>query len=277
LLGNSSYGKTITRVDRHRDIKYATPIGASPLVNNRRFRQLDVVVDDELYEVALNKRTVVYGLPIQIGYFVYQYAKLRMLEFYYDFVDAYIPRPLFQYCAMDTDSAYIALAGRDIDALVPEAWREHYFRNRSLWFPAECCDAHVDAYVRCRVAGLAWEGGDCCARRCLFDRRTPGLFKEEWRGDGIVALCSKTYYCFGGDDGAKYSTKGLSKRQNADIDENTFLAVLRDRRSGVGWNRGFQVKDSSVLTYVQERAALSYFYAKRRVLDDGVTTAPILV
>ena len=76
-------------------------------------------------------------------------------------------------------------------------------------------------------------------------------------------MCSKTYYCFGATD--KYSTKGLSKRHN-DIDKDTFLAVLKNRRSGGGFNRGFRVRDSSVMTYIQERAALTYFYGKRKVL-----------
>ena len=108
----------------------------------------------------------------------------------------------------------------------------------------------------------------------MYDKRPPGLFKVEWRGDGFVGLCSKTYYCFGSTD--KYSTKGLSKRQNV-IDKDTFLAVLLNRRSGSGVNRGFRVRDSSVMTYVQDRAALTYFYGKRKVLADGVSTAPLEV
>ena len=43
LLGNSGYGKTVTNVDGHRDVKYCTEIGTSALINNKRFRQLDVV------------------------------------------------------------------------------------------------------------------------------------------------------------------------------------------------------------------------------------------
>ena len=35
----------------------------------------------------MNKSVVKYTLPLHIGFFVYQYAKLRMLQFYYDFVD----------------------------------------------------------------------------------------------------------------------------------------------------------------------------------------------
>ena len=274
LLGNSGYGKTVTNVDRHRDVKYCTEIGTSALINNKRFRQLDVVTEDA-YEIEMNKSVVKYTLPLHIGFFVYQYAKLRMLQFYYDFVDRYVERPLFQYCEMDTDSAYIALAGESIDGLVRADRRAHYFRHRSQWLPAECCDEHEDDYVCDRIAGRPWTVTEsCCFARKAFDKRTPGLFKVEWCGDGFVGLCSKTYYCFGATD--KYSTKGLSKRHN-DIDKDTFLAVLKNRRSGGGFNRGFRVRDSSVMTYIQERAALTYFYGKRKVLADGLSRAPLEV
>ena len=86
LLGNSAYGKTVTNVDRHRKVTYCTEVGTSLLVGNKRFRQLDVVTDNA-YEVTSSKARVTYDLPHHIGFFVYQYAKLRMLQFYYDFVD----------------------------------------------------------------------------------------------------------------------------------------------------------------------------------------------
>ena len=272
LLGNSAYGKTVTNVDRHRNVTYSTEVGTSLLINNKRFRQLDVVTDD-VYEVTSSKSCYHYDLPHHIGLFVYQYAKLRMLQFCYDFIDRYVDRSLFQYCSMDTDSAYIALAGDSIDDIVTSENREHYFRNRSQWLPAECCDEHEDDYVSARIAGRSWTAKEsCCFARKAFDKGTPGLFKVEWRGDGFIGLCSKTYYCVGATD--KYNTKGLSKRHN-DIDKDTFLAVLKTRRSGGGFNRGFRVRDSSVMTYVQERAALTYFYPKRNVLADGITTAPL--
>ena len=272
LLGNSAYGKTVTNVDRHHDVKYCTEVGTSALINNKRFRQLDVVTDDA-YEITSNKARLTYDLPLHIGFFVYQYAKLRMLQFYYDFIDRYVERPLYQYCEMDTDSAYIALAGDSIDDLVAPEHREHYFRNRSQWLPAECCDDHEEEYVCARIAGRSWTATEsCCIARKAFDKRTPGLFKVEWRGNGFIGLCSKTYYCFGSTD--KCTTKGLNKRQNT-IDKDAFLSVLTNRRSGSGVNRGFRVRDSSVMTYIQERAALTYFYPKRKVLADGLSTAPL--
>ena len=86
LLGNSGYGKTVTNIDKHREVKYCTEVGTSSHINNKRFRQLDVVTDD-VYEITSNKVRLTYDLPLHIGFFVYQYAKLLMLEFYYDFVD----------------------------------------------------------------------------------------------------------------------------------------------------------------------------------------------
>ena len=260
LLGNSGYGNTITNVDRHRDVNYCTEKAASLMVNDKRFRQLDIVVDDA-NEIEMNKKIVKYTLPVHVGFFVLQLANMRMLQFYYDFINIYVERPLFQYCEMDTDSAYLALAGESVDDLVTPALRDHYFRHRSEWLPSECCDEHRNEYVRCRLADRPWIGDEACFKaRRAFDNRTPGLFKVEWSGDGFVGLCSKTYYCFGATD--KYSTNGLSKRHNT-IDKDAFLDVLTTRRSGSGKNRGFRVHKSTVLTYVQERAALTYFYAKR--------------
>ena len=113
LLGNSGYGKTITNVDRHRDVKYCTEKTASRLINDKRFRQLDIVVDDA-YEIEMSKRTVAYTLPVHVGFFVLQYAKMRMLQFYYDFIDRYVERPLFQYCEMDTDRQRLFGLGRRV-------------------------------------------------------------------------------------------------------------------------------------------------------------------
>ena len=46
-------------------------------------------------------------LPLQIGVAVYHLAKLRMLDFYYNFIDKYIDRSDFELLEMDTDSNYL--------------------------------------------------------------------------------------------------------------------------------------------------------------------------
>ena len=54
-------------------------------------------------------------------------------------------------------------------------------------------------------------------------RNYKSVVKVEWCGDGFIGLCSKTYYCFGLND--KFSTKGLSKRQNV-INKESFLTPV---------------------------------------------------
>ncbi|XP_068757901.1 uncharacterized protein [Montipora capricornis] len=83
LVGNSRYGKTITNQERHRNVEYCSEIKASQLLNESYFRGL-VSIDANTYEVEPCKKTMKLNLPSTIGFFVYQNAKRRMLEFYYD-------------------------------------------------------------------------------------------------------------------------------------------------------------------------------------------------
>ena len=247
LIGNSSYGKTITNKALHTNIKSCNNTEASNYINEPLFRDLDEIGDD-LYEVTMAKKTIKEDLPIQIGFFVYQYAKLRMLQFYYDFLDVFLDRSDFQYIEMDTDSAYIALAGESIEELVKPNLRERFEEEKRMWFPRH--DTPENA---------------------AYDKRTPGLFKVEWEGEGIVALCSKTYYCFGTK--SKFSCKGINKQNNEDIiSKEMYVQVLTTKQSQSGVNKGFRVKDNGVYTYTQSRTGFTYFYPKRKVLSDGVST-----
>ncbi len=53
------------------------------------------------------------------------------------------------------------------------------------------------------------------------------------------------------------------------------MNVLKTQESGSGTNRGFRVRDNAMFTYTQTRAGLSYFYPKRKVAADGVSTTPL--
>ena len=184
-----------------------------------------------------------------MGFFVYQHAKLRMLQFYYDCLDTYLDRSDYEYCEMDTVCAYIAISGESVEELVKPGLREAFENDKCNWFPRSDTTEHAK-----------------------YDRRKPGLFKVEWEGDGIISLCSKTYYCFGEKD--KYSCKGVNKKNNV-INKDKYLDVLLSKRSGSGVNRGFRVLNNTMCTYVQVKNAFSYFYPKRKVLEDGVSTIPL--
>ena len=56
-------------------------------------------------QVTSKKKTIKYNLPIQIGFFVYQYAKLRMLAFFFDVIDKFISRD--DYCLLEMDTGIV--------------------------------------------------------------------------------------------------------------------------------------------------------------------------
>lgn len=90
MLGNSVYGKMITRKDLHRDVKYYDdPIKVSKKVSSPKFVAVDEISED-FFEVTTEKSRILLDTPVVNGFAVLQYAKLRMLQFYYDCIDRYI-------------------------------------------------------------------------------------------------------------------------------------------------------------------------------------------
>ncbi|XP_068714490.1 uncharacterized protein [Montipora foliosa] len=251
----------------------------------------EVKYDEYFYEVEMAKSTIKYNLPQQIAFCVYQYAKLRMLEFYYDFLDQHLDRKDFQLMEMDTDSFYMALS-EDGRIKLDELQHGESGKPQPEW-----------------LARLEWNVKDEVWDQKLTDLRTPGLFKVEWKGDGMYCLCSKTYYGFDTKDEEesehrrqkgekpvseklrknKISTKGVKKNANINyFSASSFHQILFGADPDVVWasgdreNRSFKLKkvgpgpDYSMATYSQIRHGLSNLYAKRRVCDDNVSTLAFL-
>jgi hypothetical protein len=95
------------------------------------------------------------------------------------------------------------------------------------------------------------------------------LFKLEYQGDGIIALASKMYYCFGDKD--KVSSKGISQKQN-ELTKKNYLAALNGDSSQTFLNTGFKVKDNQMNTYVLAKSGMKMFNDKR--LREGFKTLP---
>jgi hypothetical protein len=89
-------------------------------------------------------------------------------------------------------------------------------------------------------------GRDDTEEHKLYDKRTPGLFKVEYEGDGIIALASKMYYCFG-DQKDKFSSKGINQKQN-EITKQRYLQALDGDESQVFNNKGFRVNHNQMMT-----------------------------
>ena len=244
LLGNSGYGKLIEALERQTNVIYTKDEKVvDRALRSAYFSDLDEI--GEAYELESRKARITIRRPFQIGIAVYQLAKLRMLEFYYDFLDRYIDRKDFELIQMDTDSNYLAISGKNLEDIVKPEMREEFEKEKKNW--------------------LAWD---------KWSGRTPGLFKMEFEGERMIALCSKCYYADDrGEKKKKLSTKGMSKKQN-EINWQRFKAALNGSKD-MATNRGFRMRDGNMVTYEQEKLGLSAYYDKRWVLPDGIHTEPI--
>ena len=81
LLAISSYGYQIMDRSRQTVTKYITDEKTDAAINSKLFQKLDHV-NNSLFEGELAKAQVEHKDSIIVGFFILQYAKLRMLELY---------------------------------------------------------------------------------------------------------------------------------------------------------------------------------------------------
>ena len=124
LLGNSAYGKFIEAVERQTRVMYTKDEDeVDKDLRSAYFEDLEEIGD--AYKIESRKKDVKINRPFQVGMVVYQLAKLRILQFYYDFLGKYIDRRDYELIQMDTDSMYFAFSYDTLEeAVKPELQRE---------------------------------------------------------------------------------------------------------------------------------------------------------
>ena len=246
LKGNSFYGKMIENLEKHMNTKFTTDEELiDEIFRSPYFDDLEEI-SEGVFEVRQRKRRVIITRPYQCGIAVYQLAKLRMLEFYYDFVDKFCDRRDFEVIQMDTDSLYMALSTDNFDSAVRPEMKELYKDEKPKWLVTD-----------------------------EYSKRVPGLFKPEFKGKRMIALTSKCYFADNGENGVggipKFSCKGVSRRQNKmswERYKNALFGAL-DKVTNVG----FRKKENHIVTYEQTKLGLSAYYDKRIVHEDGIHTS----
>ena len=94
----------------------------------------------------------------------------------------------------------------------------------------------------------------------------------------LISLCPKLKYCEGTDQEEKkykFSSKGIQKDKNNITKERFEKVLFNPDYKDVCTNRGFRVVNNHMITYTQEKKALTYYYDKRQVCEDGVSTRPL--
>ena len=167
LLASSSYGYQIMDRSRHTVTKYLTDEKTHAAINSKLFKEL-VHVNNSLYEIEVAKAQIEHKEPIIAGFFRLQYAKLRMLELYYNFFTRFCDDNKFEELEMVTDSLYLALAEKEREDCIKAEMRAEWQRLQSN----DC----VDNFTADAVANFSLRA--CCVKHKQHDKREPGLFKE---------------------------------------------------------------------------------------------------
>ena len=112
-LANSSYGYQIMDRSRHTVTKNLSDEKTHGAIKTKLFKILDQI-NDQLCEVELAKAEIEHREPIIAGLFTLQYAKLRMLELYYNFFERFCDVNKFEQLEVDTDSLYLTLSEKEL-------------------------------------------------------------------------------------------------------------------------------------------------------------------
>lgn len=265
LIGNSGYGRCGMNKNKHTKSDLMTDEAkVDRAIAHFTFRDCDELggvvgggaTFQTLYQIKKAKQKTKQNMPVQVSVAVYQLAKLRMLQFYYDFLARFIAPEDFQMMYMDTDSCYFAMTALDMKEIVKPELKEVFERESPQWL---VLNKNITEYAP-------------------FAHRTPGLFKVEYEARSMEALASKLYICKPWGDGkSKFSCKGTQKERNkALITEENFQSVRENSVPVLVMNEGMRAVNGTVAWYKQSKRGLNFAYTKRQVLPDGITTAPLM-
>ena len=186
FLTNSSFGYQFMDRSRHTVRKFLNDEKTHSAINNKLFKRLNFITD-QLYEVEIVKSEIEHREPIIVGFFILQYAKLRMLELCHNFFKKFCDTQKYEKLETDTDSLHLALSEKKLeDTIFPE-------KKRNEW-EAICSRDCTDSFTANATGNFFPR--TCCTADNQLDKREPGLFREEFRCFELLCLCSKTYCCY---------------------------------------------------------------------------------
>ena len=263
---NSLFGSFLRNKEKERSLVFVNSSHKLRLkANNPNFVRATELSPGH-FEVELVKKHMCLNNPVYLGHTILNKAKELLLEFYYSFLDYFFERSDFMLMCSDTDSAFVALSSENFEELVKPHLRDEFKQK---------------VYGSCHLDRIRPDAGyfltrKCCERHSKFDAREPGLWKTEATGTEMLCLSSKTYLLSENDESVKMSCKGANKRAVVDPLQ-TYRSVLFAQKTGEVENRGIRNVKGKIATYRQKRNSFHYFYAKRTVLNDGISTKPLCI
>jgi len=255
LVVNAAYGGLIQNKDKHAELSFFTnQWDVCTEVNKPAFKDA-VSWTDDLIEVALTKEKVRQDVPVQLGKFILDYAKMHMVNFYFHVIKSHCDMDKIDLISMDTDSFTMAISADDLDDCVLPYAREKWEKQiRPYWFVHRGCRKQCPTPDQC-------------------NKRLPGPFKNENKGDKTIGLSSKLFTVTSKTPGesVKIACKGLMKNRLYLDDSDRFKNTLEGAVGGFAmtWST-FTRQKHEMMTVTSERSVTNV-YKKRQVDQDDPT------
>ena len=112
VLGNASYGSLLLDKTKHTDVQYVHHSHEAHLAVNDPCFKTTCEIPGDLYEIEKTKKQIDLDIPIQLAFTILQSAKLKLLEFYYEYLDYFVDRKDFEITHADMDSIYLSMSGK---------------------------------------------------------------------------------------------------------------------------------------------------------------------
>ena len=100
ILASSSCGYQIMDRSRHTVTKYLNNKKTHSAISDKLFKRLNSITN-HLYDAELVKSAIEHQEPLFVGFFILQYAKLRILELYYIFFKKFCDTEKYEELEMD--------------------------------------------------------------------------------------------------------------------------------------------------------------------------------
>ena len=242
---------------KHNNVLFCKQDKVAKHLRDPFFKSMEQLDDgpDAIYEIVKAKRKIVQDNPIQVAIAVYSRAKMLLLDFWV-FLKEHLDDSTYCLMETDTDSLYIAISKDTIDECVRPDKLDDWKKRKYEYFASDSEELRN------------FEGQEISEKQ--YDKRTPGKFKLEFSGIGMICLNSKVYHIWTLDGKFKTSSKGMQERN--EITKEDFLDVLLEKMDHQVQNAGFIDNGLRKSTYTQTKKGLNYFYCKRKVLSDGIST-----
>ena len=113
LLANSPFGYQSMDCGQNTVKKYLNDEKTHENIKNELCKRL-FQINDQMYEVEIVKSEIEHKGPINNGFFIPEYAKVRSVELCFNFFEESCDLTMFEELEMDTISLYLALPKHDL-------------------------------------------------------------------------------------------------------------------------------------------------------------------